>query len=1591
MTFPSDLLLARPRTITRRASATRVRRSRRITSLEQLEDRAVPTVLLDITAGALTYTEQTPGTTNNTSVSSTGLAGVYTFSEAGDTITLGAGAAGWILSNGGHVATGPATSVTSIKIDTGDGPDILSIRSIDAPTTILPTNGGSEIVTVGDLGGVQGIRRSLSVLNPANFTNLVIDDSGDATATPSVALSATQLTGLAPATISFIGSDLSSLTVKGGTSVNTFTVNATPTATITALYTGATTNPAGNTVFVKATDTAGIDIHDQAYDTVTIGDSTGLQNIKGPISVTNTSAKTALTLDDSPDTLSQTIAVSPTQVTFTTPAFPVSFTAGQLSSLTIKGGSGGNTFNVNGTPGTGSTTLNTGTGTGGNTVNVFATANALNINSQASDTINLGQNGSMSGITGAVTFTGSPADVILNDQSDSSSVVSTLGVSGGVATLIGFPGPINYTPSLLHSLTINGGSGTDVLTLFFNGGNPLPVGTGNNFSALDQGLNFNGGGGPNTIDLLGNPSVITNETYTASGPGAGNLNIGGTSLNFTGLKPINDILAVTNYTFTAPATPGQFVKFSNGPIFAFTQTATISDGTASSPPAFELANIANKTNVALSIGEGNTLDEQASLNNTIAPAGLSTLTVRTGNGNDLVNVVATLAGVATSIQTNSGNDVTNVTVSGLAAGSTLVVNGGPGGNDVLNIDAAGQTSANTSTPGLVSFSPSTATVSYSLVENVNVRNLIDQPLTAFPSTINALKNVALVNIVAGSFTDADPNAKATDFVASINWGDGTPTTPGVVVANGTGSFSVLGSHTYHSNSIAPFALTVTVTDTGSKGTTISGGVTITTSDNGGSTASILSSATVTSSPIAANAAPPITTAVEGKALISVPVATFTDADPLAAIGDFAATIDWGDGSPNSAGIITQPGGVGTAFTVRGTHVYTEENVSTLPVVVTITDTIGFHAFTTSSVLGVADAALSTPGPLPVSAVEGTAVTNVPVVTFTDTNPLATVSDFTAIITWGDGGMSTGILQLISGTASGANFEVLGSHLYAAAGTYPISVAVLDAGGQTITPTSTAIVAAAPLTPYGKTITGEEGRSLASTALPTGQTDVLVATYSSANPGATVAGFTANIGWGDGSTSAATRIVATGTANGVTFSVYGNHTYAETATYSVSVAIVSASNATTYAGSTAVIADAPLSASLLQPLISTTEAQPSTAEVTSFVDANPFAPLSDFRATIDWGDGTPQSAGSISQPGGAGSPFLVFGTHTYADSLVNGGSGTFPVTIYVNDKGGASVNLLNTATVQDVPIILVGQLNPASDSGASSTDGITNVTQPNFFGTSEPLSTIHLFATPSGGGPLALIGQGTTDTSGHWSITSDVKLADGSYIVQANALDASGHTTAGSVVQTSSTGGPLVIDTVGPKVTYVQFDRLNGAIDVTYQDERSGLNLATVEDASNYHFAKQKGSLPGKYLVTALNPTSGGPTDPVTVPVELNFAKSLRGGFYIFTIDSGGVRDIAGNALDGEFYGFFPSGNNVVGGNFVARLDAIHHTIYPAQTVVGPASPVYPPGTLPGPVHIPTHHNGHATSVKAKVVAPVHHLAVHDAALSLVHVPRRRHR
>ena len=430
--------------------------------------------------------------------------------------------------------------------------------------------------------------------------------------------------------------------------------------------------------------------------------------------------------------------------------------------------------------------------------------------------------------------------------------------------------------------------------------------------------------------------------------------------------------------------------------------------------------------------------------------------------------------------------------------------------------------------------------------------------------------------------------------------------------------------------------------------------------------------------------------------------------------------------------------------------------------------------------------------------------------------------------------------------------------------------------------------------------------------------------------------------------------------------------------------------------------AALTPSATQPPVAQTEGVVFSGPVASFTDSSTSATASDFNyVTIYWGDGTPATAGTISQPGGAGTAFVVSGTHTYADAGVNGGIGTYPITVNVHAADGLTATITNTADIADVPLVVTGKLNPASDSGISNSDNITNVVQPNFLGTTnQPDATVTLFAQASGGTPV-VIGQGVSNANDAWSITANQALATGTYVITAVAIDSAGFTHSATTTIVPN----LVIDTVAPVITAATFDRFTDTLTVTYQDNLSGLALASVTNGAFYHLSAQplspKVPVPKLLLPTAIDFTPGATaTDPFEVSVVFNNGHTVRGGRYLIVIDSGvadtGIHDVAGNALDGNFYGTFPSGDGLPGGDFAASIDTFHNNIVLPPVpfrdgFVPPSAAVDPPAHSKA---AKTVKNVVKTKVTVKTVRqPVKTASAHDSAIEslTIETKHKRHR
>ena len=183
------------------------------------------------------------------------------------------------------------------------------------------------------------------------------------------------------------------------------------------------------------------------------------------------------------------------------------------------------------------------------------------------------------------------------------------------------------------------------------------------------------------------------------------------------------------------------------------------------------------------------------------------------------------------------------------------------------------------------------------------------------------------------------------------------------------------------------------------------------------------------------------------------------------------TINWGDGTPSSAGTVGRTGGP-----ITGTHTYATAGIYTGSV--SWQDDAGSHTVTFD--VKVVDGALSATA-IAVSATAGTPFGG-PVATFTDANPGGTLSQYSATINWGDGTSSAG--TVMAGTG---DFVVSGSHTYVLPGAYQTTVTIRDVGGATATATGTAAAGGppAPVITGAPVVTGPNGAAFSGTVNPDG--------------------------------------------------------------------------------------------------------------------------------------------------------------------------------------------------------------------------------------------------------------------------------------------------------------------------------------------------------------------------------------------------------------------------------------------------------------------------------------------------------------------------
>jgi streptogramin lyase len=479
---------------------------------------------------------------------------------------------------------------------------------------------------------------------------------------------------------------------------------------------------------------------------------------------------------------------------------------------------------------------------------------------------------------------------------------------------------------------------------------------------------------------------------------------------------------------------------------------------------------------------------------------------------------------------------------------------------------------------------------------------------------------------------------------------------------------------------------------------------------------------------------PATSPVNVATLLTV--ASFTSAAVNPQTSDFTASINWGDGTPASAATITAASG-GT-FTVSATKIYA--SAGTYQATITIND-----AGTLTSVNTTITVANGATGES-IASTEGKPFTGL-VATFNDPATTGDLSQYAASIKWGDGTVTTGVITLVQGTTT---FNVTGTHTYGEEGTYPLTVTIAGPSGRMFVANGQAVVADASLDAVGTTALATVGTIFSGT----------VATFTDQNPKPASGDFSATIVWGDGHTSAGTIVPPT--APSTIYSVMGTNTYSTSAMFPVQVTVFDVGGMSSMASST-ITAAYPATGDVITP--PPVEGQPFNAQVASFSDPLTTGQVGQYSASINWGDGTMPTNGTITFAGGTN--FNVAGNHTYARA------GPHVVTTTITGPNGRIFVAFGQAVVLDAALSASGApFSPVV--GVRFTGVVATFSDANPNGVvADYLATINW-----GDGHISsgTISQPTSGATGYFTVTgSNTYSTAGPFMVTVQITDVGGST------------------------------------------------------------------------------------------------------------------------------------------------------------------------------------------------------------------------
>jgi hypothetical protein len=224
------------------------------------------------------------------------------------------------------------------------------------------------------------------------------------------------------------------------------------------------------------------------------------------------------------------------------------------------------------------------------------------------------------------------------------------------------------------------------------------------------------------------------------------------------------------------------------------------------------------------------------------------------------------------------------------------------------------------------------------------------------------------------------------------------------------------------------------------------------------------------------------------------------------------------------------------------------------------------------------------------------------------------------------------------------------------------------------------------------------------------------------------------------------------------------------------------------------------------------------------------------------------------------------------SMLATGSYTF-YTRALDSQGAASAirSTVHNRVVDGLPpaVPSTPQLASFSDSGISSSDGITNVTLPTFTGTGEAGSTVIVRVDDIDAG------QSLVQPDGSWSVTLTTALTGGSYSITAVAQGLAG-------VSNPSASTPVIIDLIAPTVASSPFEFLT-ALRINYTFSEAVYNASS----SNFTLVRTPSLTPLSFgFAGVVGNTASLDLDPATFP-DTRFSSSII---------PAGIIDAAGNVL-----------------------------------------------------------------------------------------------